>query len=378
MALICVALICLGSSGCFRTRGSEQDIHHPTSQNMPRDDELADRINKSDAAIGSVPATSLAGALRSATVITTIGSSTASGGSTVFGLIEDLAVGPDGRLYVLDSRLNEVQVFTRGGSPIGRAGEPGVGPGALAAPEAMTLIANRELVIADRYKALKFFDITGDAPVYRGVTELDFIPEDFCVLRNRIFIYGWQADGTFIHEFTTGGKHVKSFGRPYDSPNLLVQNQLTEGPIECVEDEEIVVAMHEFLPIVYGYSADGELVWQSLLQDFKIIDIIEGVRNGRPAVVFSYARGEFDRAETILPTATSAVVLQIVRSDSSSVASRAEYKEVHTYVIDARTGEGLYAGRGAGILRAIGPNMAAAAMNRPFPHVNILSLEISK
>lgn len=60
-----------------------------------------------------------------------VGDSLDTAGRHAFGLIEDVTVMRDGRLAILDSRLNRVAVYSHSGSYLFSVGRPGRGPGSL-------------------------------------------------------------------------------------------------------------------------------------------------------------------------------------------------------------------------------------------------------
>lgn len=84
------------------------------------------------------------------------------GGPDMFGNLNGLSVGPNGRIYAYDSSSNEVRVFDRRGRFIHRFGGPGAGPGEFGWVWAMTWGPEDYLWIIDagnqRYSV---FDTTG-------------------------------------------------------------------------------------------------------------------------------------------------------------------------------------------------------------------------
>ena len=83
-------------------------------------------------------------------------------GADVFGDIRDVEIGPDGNLYVLDSRAGEVRVFANGGRHVRTFGRTGQGPGELNRAVGFTFDSRGTLWVMNwrngRYTA---FDSTG-------------------------------------------------------------------------------------------------------------------------------------------------------------------------------------------------------------------------
>jgi DNA-binding beta-propeller fold protein YncE len=80
-----------------------------------------------------------------------------------FNACTDVAVGPDGDLYVSDGYGNaRIHHFSAGGDLLQSWGEPGTGPGQFHLPHGIAISAEGRLVVADRENdRLQFFDLDG-------------------------------------------------------------------------------------------------------------------------------------------------------------------------------------------------------------------------
>ena len=134
------------------------------------------------------------------------------------------------------------------------------------APEALALAPDGRMAIADRGNQTKIFRRSNNGFMYESTIRVEFVPEDICLLGDRIYLQGIKtAEASVIHEYDFGGMHHGSFGTAYQSDNLLVVNQLSDGPIACDDGADVVVMMFKLLPIVYAYSRDGELAWMTAM-----------------------------------------------------------------------------------------------------------------
>lgn len=80
----------------------------------------------------------------------------------VFGQVRDVAIGPDGLVYVLDGIAEEVRVFSADGQHVRTMGGPGDGPGELRGPFAIALDPEGRLWIAqERGRRYTVFDAAG-------------------------------------------------------------------------------------------------------------------------------------------------------------------------------------------------------------------------
>ena len=80
----------------------------------------------------------------------------------VFGHIADLALGSDGRIYVLDSQAANLRIFAADGTHISTVGRKGAGPGEFAVPYSIAFDEHDRLWVADAGNArYSVFDLEG-------------------------------------------------------------------------------------------------------------------------------------------------------------------------------------------------------------------------
>ncbi|MGK7312960.1 MAG: 6-bladed beta-propeller [Candidatus Longimicrobiales bacterium M2_2A_002] len=80
----------------------------------------------------------------------------------VFGRIADLALGPDGRIYVLDAQAANLRIFAADGTYISTVGRKGAGPGEFAVPYSIAFDEHDRLWVADAGNArYSVFDLEG-------------------------------------------------------------------------------------------------------------------------------------------------------------------------------------------------------------------------
>jgi hypothetical protein len=92
-----------------------------------------------------------------------------------FGLIADVTVGNDDRLYVLDRQARTVCVFGGDGTPVLRVGAHGRGPGEFETPASLGFLADTLWVTDMALGRVTFFDRGGTV---LGTLRLQYLPED--------------------------------------------------------------------------------------------------------------------------------------------------------------------------------------------------------
>ncbi|HWK90420.1 MAG TPA: 6-bladed beta-propeller [Longimicrobium sp.] len=345
---------------------------HPTEENLPRRSELAASISISGDSRGGGAAERFARRLARARQVGAFGAVEGTP-DQVFGNIEDIAAGEDGRLYVLDSRYNNVRIFDASGRPLASFGGPGGGPAEFRAPEALSRDRQGRILVADRHNRIKLFAPQGASYAVQGSISVRFVPEDFCLLGDAVFVQGIERDA-FLHAFSASGQRLRSFGAPYATANWLVREQLSDGPVACSEEAGTVVTMLKYLPVVYGYSPQGELRWVSRLEDFRPIRITEEVNaKGKPRVSFE-GDAPYDIAESLQTAPGGLVVVQTARRTPQSNRDKLEFAELRTYVLSAATGQGVYVGNHLPRIGAVTGTRVLAGENDPYPRVRILEM----
>ena len=160
-----------------------------------------------------------------------------------------IAVGPEGRIYSLHDREQTIRVHARDGTPIGRFGGEGEGPGEFLAPGTLDVFENQLVVYDTRTSRASYFDFEG-----RLVEETTFrrtIPEDRRwssyradgVLPDGTFFGqvgpsavrgGWEVDTNLILRFRSDGSILDTLAtRGVEHSRLLLD--LGDEPIVTVQ-----------------------------------------------------------------------------------------------------------------------------------------------
>jgi hypothetical protein len=246
----------------------------------------------------------------------------------------------------------------------------GRGPGELAAPEALESIGDT-LVVVDRSNVVKWLSVReGDVVELRSVP-LDFVPEDLCVIRGRVFVHGHRSRGGVLHEVSSDGS-VRSFAAGYVSTSPLVRQQLSDARIGCVSSERIIVYAFEWFPWLQGFADSATRRWVSSFGDFEQADVESSSDARGPWVEQS---GEsFDIVGRIVPLNERYLLVQVDHRTLASRRQRRAFAYTSTYVVDGATGEGGFATDELPAILAIRGTTAIAAVNDSIPQVILLTL----
>ncbi len=379
--LLVVAVSALAACGesAGETHQSVDKTVHPTPENIPADSAVADIIEMTiHPRNADKQLKRYARRLRKAEAILRIGTATGER-SEVIGKVQDIVGGTDGYIYVLDSRYNEIKVYDPNGRFVRAVGKPGRGPSEFMYPKKMTQTGTGALVVAGRESSAEIFEVVQTRPSqvpslkHAGLLTLGGIPEGMCALGDTLYFRGAAPTG-IIHAYSEKTGHLQTFGKLYQSGSPFVQSQLSDGPIACQVDAQTLVTMFDWLPVVYAYAPTGKLKWKSMLSGFQPMKVVSTVNNkGRPSISYGI-KGVTDVVKTLTAAPGGYVVIQIARRTPRSRQLNKKYAVLHTYLIDAATGEGVYVGDGLPPIYDITTAHIYAGVNRPFPQVKIYRL----
>ena len=352
---------------------------HPTSDNIPDEDRLTDIIYMTgyDTATAREIA-DFAENLANAQEMMSIG--TMEGDKyEMIGRVGDIATGEDGSIFLLDSRNNEVRVYSPGGAFERTFGGPGRGPDEFQNPKSLNLSRQGHLIVGDRPRTVKVFQLKDTSFVLINSMLLDYSPDSICLIGKQVYVRGFKEseegqEGNVLHAYSMMGEHLHSFGEPYKSNNPLVQDALSrDGLVACDEETSTVVTMFKHLPVISGYSPDGALKWMSRIADFKSIAIEETINEeGKPAVIHSMPEVGENLALKMTAVPGGYMLVQIGRIPEDRDQTRPV--EYLSYLISAETGEGIYVGNTLPLVYAVTPNQMYAGLHTPFPKVKVYEI----
>ncbi len=292
----------------------------------------------------------------------------------VFGTIADVDVDAEGRVYVLDSRFNQVRIFSPSGTLIEAVGRPGAGPGDLRAPSVLTVAHDRRLYVADRPTHIHVFDRIGGKYRFQRTVSIDVTTSDMCVMGDTLFVQGVKfGRNVILHKFDRDLHHVASFGSVYESGNAMVDWQTSSGRITCAEREQIVVyAPTSLLGEVRGFGTDGRLVWVTRLEGFRPIEVFVRPDGGRRVTVPEQG---YNRVRSVVYSGPDDVIVQVAYETRESQAAKKEFEQLVTIHLNPRSGQGSVLSRDFPLISKITSSLLVSQREDPFPSVGVQLLK---
>lgn len=289
--------------------------------------------------------------------------------SEVIGFVQDIALGVNGSLYILDSRFNNVRVHEPNGTQVSVLGGPGRGPNEFLSPQAIDTDEAGRIFVADRYNVIKTFISSKSDSVI--ISRLSAAPEDMCFADEMLFVQAapQQDDSTgIVRTFAMPRAEVGvTFGAPYLTDNWLVRNQLSDGPLVCAPGR--VVVMLKYLPFVRAYRSDGTLAWVDQLDDFHPLTITSGVEEGR---LFVQLEGDrYDIGHNMVAVTDSVILVQVAEYDRSVRAPREGPIKLRSYLMRTSDGNGYQLDFTLPDIADIRNDLIATYTNDPFPRVTL-------
>ena len=210
----------------------------------------------------------------------------------MIGSITDLASDHRGTLYVLDDAYSNVRAYDYDGNLIGIFGSAGEGPGEFYKPWNVAVVDGGNTIIVSSLSSTRINLFTRQQSTFsfRSSFTREGAGAGMCAMNGYIFLISDipGVDG-IIHRYTLDGEREVSFGHRYQASEPFVQQSLSHrGYLACNEEHDVVAWIRNFVPILTGYSSEGDLKWQVRFADFQPKQVESGLNSeGRARVHYS-------------------------------------------------------------------------------------------
>ncbi len=344
LPLVTVALAALTAAACSGGARANETTH-PTSENVPAQAEVTITQDSVPPGLTRRAGTRWAGARRSlleARTVLALGGDN-DGGAEMFAAIADVEVAPDGEIFVLDDQYQEVRIFDPRGGFVGKIGGIGDGPLEFRYANGIVLLPDGRLFVSSRGPQAKvFIRLDGDSWVLDEVIELPIGVRGVCsTAAGRVFITGYKSDdNTLVHELAPHGGIARSFAPGYRSDHWLLQMQMGDGSVGCVDGPDRVVFAHSAFPLVRAFEADtGTRLWSANIGAFDPLPVYEGVDERGRRYVRRGRERQWDVLGAVHSLPSGHLLLQTGHADLAGRATT-----VRSYLVDGETGRGAFLG----------------------------------
>ena len=289
----------------------------------------------------------------------------------MLGDIADIEVDADGRIFIVDRELDEVLFYSADGSHLGFFGGPGEGPGEFNEPGELSLSeSGRKAVVFSRGRIQVFERQENGQFLYRS--SFPSIGDHGCVMNDHIYVLRYYSGNPGnIQKLTMEGEWVASFGYTYKSKSQMVTRRLSTGGwsrLACSERHGVVGMIVARIPVLHGYSEDGELLWRVKFEDMKSSPV-EETNRGTTLTYKPSSKG--DAMAAYLFVDEDGEYFNLTYLVNPGIGKTAPY---HYYRVDVRTGRGQYLGH-APSLYARHRDYVIQIINTSYPYLRILHFD---
>lgn len=246
----------------------------------------------------------------------------ADGDSLVIGMIADVRQMADGTLLVADVANQAILHLDENGAPLARFGRGGEGPGEFSAPVQIAITSPSGYLVLDADR----FELTrveiGDDGTHRFVEHVP-IPDQslrLCASTSDVVLDTYRGEDALVRigesgEVTSGYGDLSTVTDERFSGAELEALRIRAGLAFPVCTEEAVVLVPEWTPTVRAYSIDGQLRWETDLENHETLTFGRGA-DGRPEPEVT-DRGWAHRVVTVVPAGENLLAVQLQAFGSS-------------------------------------------------------------
>ncbi len=204
--------------------------------------------------------------------IRTLGDIEALDENVTFYMPQDIALDPEGNLYVLDTGNHRIQKFSPKGNFLTTIGREGQGPGEFNYPGSLDFGKNGELIVASPYiQKIQFLNSEGLETESLHLTEMltayirVFGPDHLLAAVRRL---SFTPDDEkkklepLMQVMDREGKVIKKFGEPRDYKNKLVNSRGNQVSFTIDNDKNIYLTF-KYQNRVDKFSQEGKLLWSA-------------------------------------------------------------------------------------------------------------------
>jgi hypothetical protein len=299
----------------------------------------------------------------------------------IFGRVNDVVLGTDGSVYILDGIALAVSRFLDDGQFAGRIGGSGGGPGDFRAPSSLFFTPEGLLGVVDTaLRRISVVDPEDDTRLQVVETIALGIPAlDACHLDgSRVFVLTPPGFDTgkgegMIAEFSEEWDLVRVFGgidefevsaELAEHPAFFrtLRNLRSAGSLHCLPAHGLIVFVPDETPHILAFGITGEVVWRAELPDY--VPVRRDVSNGRMSMSADPEVGSWHTTVASFVLDPEALVVTASMVDPATMVAAFQ-----SYLVESRTGAVTRLGSPEQIPVDRSGNTQAWLQSNPFPMV---------
>lgn len=349
-------------------------IIHPVPALIPGFEEAHELVSTSSDIGGSGDVQAISQALSLPTELFTLGVLEGER-HEMFGQIVDVKEDSEGKIYVLDAQYNEVRVYDAEGTFLYAIGSRGEGAGEFVSPTSLEIDSSGRIIVSDRFHGLKIFSRNGETHELSATLSLSREVNEVCVTKEVLHLHSFDGlNVNAINRYSMSGDSLGSFGEVYSAMSPLVRRFLGRTQIACL-DSKIIYAPN-FLPVIYGYSHEGDRQWTAKISGFKAMEVDEDVGETGPRVGMNVHGKPHDQVIRAVPLRQDYVIVQIASftPESLSTEEGERYETLRTYLMSAQTGKAVFIGDTVPVINTATENRVYTHRTHPYPQISVYDL----
>jgi hypothetical protein len=286
-------------------------------------------------------------------------------------MVGDVVAGGDGLLYVLDFGAKHLVVATRGGTLLQVVGQVGRGPGEFVEPVRLASTKDAVYLLDRGNQRVEMYRAGAGGLKRTGSLALDFVPEDFCTMGERLFVLGGRG-GYLLHEVSPrDGRVLRSLVASPASDDPMLSPYYGSGYIQCGPGDEVTV-LPLLRPEISRYSAaTGRRLGQVRIPGFNETR----VSRARGSMVYTASEGRpADYASSLVRLEGGRLLVQV--GPIGQGASRHEFTSLRSFVLSWDEGSLIELAPTLPRIMAVDGRTAVAVHTDPFPALSLIPLPL--
>ncbi len=308
----------------------------------------------------------------------------------VFGSIRHVEVDDDGNVLILDDQSYGVSWFSPEGQYRDIGGRDGEGPGEFRLPRGLAIGPAGRVYVLDAAAKVAVFVLGEEGLALAREIRTSIWGSDICIEGDNMVVLGRQmlsADAgdppgipkAILHVKTLAGDSIRSFGAPLpvrltadlEEYRYSLSARSNTGFVHCTGLGTVIVGSRS-LGVIRSFSVDGELIWQTELNGFSPLQwetVDRGPRHKGFRAVVNPETGILSRVEAIGRMGDGRVAVTMLQSNSLWINDWS-----HFVVVALDPNSGVELGRRVFemIVAARVENRLYGFVNDPFPRVMVL------